>query len=695
MNFIRTTVLVALAIGSSCSHEPRALLSFGESFELNSIEASPGMKVSAAGQGSLRLETGDTKEYRPHLVLRAPGGSWDLRGDDNVLIDVRSTGLNPLSVGCIAGNAGDTPLPTDYVDIPPDVVTEGARRLMPGESGVIRLPLLRERYAEGAIKVEGMRGAPPVMRVKDLGRVTHLTIFVERAIKDFVLEISNVRAAGTYEETNASGELESFYPMIDRFGQYSHGEWPGKTQSENDLAAARRDEEQELSANPGPPGRSRYGGWSAGPQLESTGFFRAVKHEGKWWLVDPDGRLFWSHGTCCVRPGDVTGITDREQLFAFLPEASSPLSRFYSTIPGRGYYRDHDTYRVFSFGLANLFRKYGEDWLQQTAEVAHRRLRSWGMNTMAAWSDRDYYNLRQTPYAATLGSGSRRIPGGVPDAFDPDFRTNVRRRIEAEKGKSVGDPWCIGFFVDNELGWGWDEFSLVLRVLESPPDQPAKRALADDLQSSYSAIQQLNAAWGTDYSSWNALVQRREAPPPERARPDLKSFYAKLANRYYRVIAEEVKRVAPTQLYLGSRFSSFTAAAVNAAAEHCDVVTYNRYYYTVADHRPPVGVDKPILVGEFHFGALDRGELHPGLRQTKDQDERAQTYRDFVLGAVKNPFIVGTHWFQYRDQETTGRADGENYQIGLVDICDRPYPEIIAVTREIGDRMYTIRSGGD
>ena len=43
-----------------------------------------------------------------------------------------------------------------------------------------------------------------------------------------------------------------------------------------------------------------------------------------------------------------------------------------------------------------------------------------------------------------------------------------------------------------------------------------------------------------------------------------------------------------------------------------------------------------------------------------------------------NPLIVGTHWFQYGDQATTGRGDGENYQIGFVDVCDTPYAETIA-----------------
>ena len=112
--------------------------------------------------------------------------------------------------------------------------------------------------------------------------------------------------------------------------------------------------------------------------------------------------------------------------------------------------------------------------------------------------------------------------------------------------------------------------------------------------------------------------------------------------------------------------------AAKAAAKYCDVVGYNRYYYTIENFYMPNGqeidtikFDKPILFGEWHVGALDRGMLHPSLRQTKDQNQRAQAYKDYVLGAMRNPNAVGTIYFQYQDQETTGRVgDGENYQIG-------------------------------
>jgi hypothetical protein len=85
--------------------------------------------------------------------------------------------------------------------------------------------------------------------------------------------------------------------------------------------------------------------------------------------------------------------------------------------------------------------------------------------------------------------------------------------------------------------------------------------------------------------------------------------------------------------------------------------------------------------------------FHTGLRKTANQADRAEKYRSYVRGALENPYLVGTHWFQFGDQATTGRGDGENYQIGFLDICDTPYGETIQAARDVGNSLYQIRLG--
>jgi hypothetical protein len=266
--------------------------------------------------------------------------------------------------------------------------------------------------------------------------------------------------------------------------------------------------------------------------------------------------------------------------------------------------------------------------------------------------------------------------------------------MAARRGGSAGDPWCLGYFSDNEMSWG-DELSLALAALRSPADQPAKRAFVADLEARYGEVEKLNARWGTSHGSWEALRVSREVPDRERARLDLELFYTRTAETYFRGVRDAIREGAPGQLYLGCRFAWVNAWAAAAAAKFCDVVSYNLYQRSIAEFVFNGGEDVPLIVGEFHFGALDRGLFHTGLVPVTDQAARARAYREYVEGALGHPQFVGTHWFQWQDEPTTGRAwDEENYQIGLVDIADTPYRETVEAVREVGLRMYRRRAEG-
>jgi hypothetical protein len=547
-----------------------------------------------------------------------------------------------------------------------------------------------------------MRGNPGGVEAGkgiDAGDVTQIILFVPKPSAEHVFEVRPIRAAGTNDNYKwLELDEKKLFPLIDRYGQFIHKDWPGKTHSDEDLQRRRTQEAADLAAKPGPEDWDQYGGWQSGPKLQATGFFRVQKHEGKWWLVDPEGRLFWSHGSDCIRSGvDATPITDREHYYADLPGRDSPFAVFY----GRGRWAPHGyyqgkSYETFSHSGANLMRKYGDDFARQFNEAAHRRLRSWGMNTIGNWSSREVSLLRKTPYVATIGSGRKTLEGSsgywgkFPDVFDPDFQSSTRKAMAAEKGATAGDPWCLGYFVDNEIAWG-EELSLAEATLKSPPTQAAKKVFLADLKAKYGTIDKLNAAWGTKHASWDTLLESRDAPNRKRAYDDLAAFSTKTAEQYFRVCRDAVHAVAPHQLYLGCRFAWVNDRAVRAAANFCDVISFNIYGRTVTTKRLPEGVDKPIVVGEFHFGALDRGMFHTGLVKTASQQERAAAYKSYVLGALAHPSFIGTHWFQFSDQSTTGRGDGENYQIGLVDICDTPYPETIQAVREVGYGMYKYR----
>jgi hypothetical protein len=694
MKALYLSAFAALVIGFAADTalaEDQILFDFTRGLNVSKIAATDATvsAIESGANASLRVATGHSQPW-PGITLPAPGGQWDLSAYAQVALTLSNIGTNPVTVFCRVDNTG-----ADGTD---HCVTHSLA-VPPGQTDSLLVPLTRTADDKLGGKLFGMRGypaGPSGPGCIDPRRITQLLVFVSQPSADHLFGIQYIRATGSYQPPTARvTDADPFFPFIDAFGQYRHKDWPGKVKSVADLKARREAEVGDLARLPSPKDWDKFGGWAAGPQLKGSGFFRTEKVKGKWWLVDPAGRLFFSHGIDCVQMLDTTPIDERASWFADFPGNQPEFAVFRSRGNAlKGHYEGR-TPECFSFAGANLLRKYGSDWREVYPRLIHQRLRSWGLNTIANWSDGATYRLRLTPYTDSLGSDrAKRIEGSggywgkFPDVFDPGFTDGLRRAMEGMRNNSAGDPWCIGYFSDNEMSWG-DDVSLALGALQSPPGQAAKQTFIADLKAKYADVEKLNEAWGTHHASWEALLQSREAPDKAKASNDLAAFYTRIAEQYFHTVREAIKAVAPNQLYLGCRFAWVNARAAAAAAKYCDVVSYNHYQPNVADFKFNGGADVPLIIGEYHFGALDRGMFHTGLVPVANQPARAEAYKEYVRSALRHPQFVGCHWFQYCDEPTTGRAwDEENYQIGFVDVADTPYAETIAASRAMGDELY-------
>lgn len=482
----------------------------------------------------------------------------------------------------------------------------------------------------------------------------------------------------------------AFMPFIDHYGQFKYREWPGKIHSDDELRAAAAVEEVDLAAHPGPSGWDKFGGWAAGPKFEATGRFHPVKHAGKWWLVDPEGNLFWSFGAIRVTPSSAMTplngtphpswrygrpMPPRHAFFENLPAEDSPFAKFYKTHDELlvGAYLKRGETEWYDFSSSNLYRKYGDGYYAKFADSCHRRLRSWGMNTIANSSDTAICLDDRTPYAERVECVSRFIEGSrgnwwkFRDPYDPSFTEGVRQALE-EHGREAHDPWCIGFFVDNEIVWGDGDTDLARWTLASSEDQPARKVFMKFLAD-------------------------KGVRPENVTVVELRAFTAMITEEYFRKTRETLKSFDPGLAYLGCRFCGAPYKVVEICAKYADVISYNLYTYSLKGWTLPSGIDRPVFLSEFHFGATDRGPFGRSLIECRDQNDRADAIRQFIVDALGNPLIAGIHWHQFSDQATTGRFDGEYFQVGLTDVCDSPYPETIAALRDIGYGLYERRMG--
>ena len=350
--------------------------------------------------------------------------------------------------------------------------------------------------------------------------------------------------------------------------------------------------------------------------------------------------------------------------------------------------------RVFNHYGSNLKRKFGEGYVVAARNLAYDRFHAWGFTTIGNWSDGAVLKNSPMPFTITGSSGHARALAGstgywgkMKDVYDPDFVENTNLAMEKLSTDYRDNPKVVGFFIDNEMSWS----GIAPAALGSPMDQPAREAFIEMLQEQYKDMAALNSAWEMEVQDW-AMLQL-PTPPNRQCRKDCADFEYRFARRYFETVANALKQYAPNHLYLGCRFTPVYCPepVLKACMEVVDVVSYNMYTREIAPDRY-CDFGKPVIFGEFHFGATDRGMFHTGLQAAADQNERAALYAGYIRSLALHPTVIGAHWFKYSDQPTTGRTlDGENYNIGLVNIADVPYFELINAAKDIHSEMYTLR----
>ena len=568
--------------------------------------------------------------------------------------------------------------------------------LNPGETRTLRFRLPHQwLYA-------APQGVPGLCTI-DTARITAIDFalhgWFERIEPGLVnCRLSNFRLEGklTPTEHASPAHMENLFPFIDLYGQYIHADWPEKIHSDADLRAAFEQEKQELDASIRPVEWNRFGGWKNGPQLEATGSFRVEKYQGKWFLVDPAGNLFFSQGmNVLIKHTDPVKLDGHDQWF--VPEIKDHTFQSGTST----YWQPTDRSLQIKYGKMNYTKEF--------YETLAKRLEHWGFNTIGDWGHPDLILQKKMPYTLELTDFDRTMPKLGPkfyDVYDPIYQWKMKNLIELASKRnaavrdSLTDPLCIGYFIDNELEFGnRGSFSFARHVMTAPAEQAAKKAFVAELENRYGTINTLNATWDTAYTDWDAVLESKAVPINEAFRADMERFFTQTVELYFQLCRDAVKSAMPNRLYLGCRFLGHDAThpiLAELCGRYADVFSVNLYRHTPGNFQIDGMPDVPVMIGEFHFSSSlpGRGRFSPDIVAGSDETERAVSYLRYMQGALIHPNIVGAHWFQLRDQPLTGRSDGEGYQIGFVDIADTPYLEMTRTSREIGENMYRYRLNG-
>jgi hypothetical protein len=382
----------------------------------------------------------------------------------------------------------------------------------------------------------------------------------------------------------------------------------------------------------------------------ADGVWKVVVEDGVHWLRTPSGKRFYGCGVNGVHAG-------------YPPEAVQQRPAYY------------------------LWRLYPS--VPAWALTVRERLGTWGFNHVGAWAfGEEMIGLPSTPNL-DLGRLSQALWW---DPFDPSMPTRVTEWAYRLTGPHREAGVRIGYFPDNEIGW-WNA-ALFMFYLAKEWGNTTKQLLWQLLYERY------EGRWPKLLEDWvpaegvEGFPSLRAAGAALRLRPRgdgigvVREFTYRCAERYYRLMHDALRAADPDALIFSDRLPIYYSQdAVRAMAPYVDAVAVN-YNVDEADgwiaHYFFDGLaalsGKGVLVSEFFCAAMENrsGNKNAGhLLTVPTQRERATVVARALQNFARFPQIIGTQWFQYHDEPQGGRPDGEDYNMGLVDIEDQPYEELV------------------
>ena len=502
-------------------------------------------------------------------------------------------------------------------------------------------------------------------------------------------------------------EFPQYFPVpdekrIDEMGQAKNRQWPGKVES---IAQMRSKLHTALSLPDAYAVRDWdiFGGLAEKPLQNGTGYFTKARTNGRWTLVDPLGNPFFSMGPDGVVARADCRVDSTKMMMDWLPPEEDPV---YATMYTHSLWPRRKTeYQrkctLFSFPQANLYRAFGENWHSTWQQLMCRQLKQNGLNTLGNWSDPQILGKVNLPYVTILPEfpdTKVHIFRDFPDVFSKEYREDAKRCAQV-LGRQAQDPLMIGYFLRNEPQWAFvDGLIIADEVLYNPAPSESKQVLIASLKEQYGSVRELAKAWQMPLESFEDLqkpIQNVSSYSAE-ARRDLRAFSVRMLDAYTGIPSAACRAADPNHMNLGMRWAWISDPDLVTGWKHFDVFSINCYAVdptSALDHVVSLGVDLPILIGEYHFGALDAGQSATGLEAVASQKDRGIAYQYYTQRVAAHAYGVGCHWFQCYNQFELGRFDGENYNIGMFDICSLPNETLMHSVRDCSERIYRIKFG--
>ena len=417
----------------------------------------------------------------------------------------------------------------------------------------------------------------------------------------------------------------------------------------------------------------KYGGWR-GIKGEQKGYFHVQNINDRWWIITPEGNVFWSIGMYCVRMGGI-------------PETGT----------GKRAYQE------------SCLKKYGNE--QEWAKATRMQLFKWGFNTIGDWSTESIYREPGFSYVVGINlpkNSENVIPKGsygyFPDVFSKEFAGSVREQMQGlfnNQPYLLDDPQLLGYFLADEPSWYGSKGrrgSLADDFIALDGGKPGKIAWINLLKFKYSDIKKLNTAWQTNYTSFDELLNIDKIKDNPVIEQDKLLFFREIAEEFSKILYLTLRDFDKYHMALGTRPTRLYPEVIEAQGKYCDIFSMSEYGLNQGYQINPKFdetidevykyAQKPIMLGVL-ISAQDTGLPHGIVRTQRD---RGISYWRYLAKVAQHPAIVGVHWYQYFDPPIKC-FDDQTANWGLVNEKDEPYIEAVDSIAQANKMVYAYALG--
>jgi hypothetical protein len=412
----------------------------------------------------------------------------------------------------------------------------------------------------------------------------------------------------------------------------------------------------------------------------SRDFIRVRNIDGVYWLVDPSGKPFVTIGLNHFNAGFLTAPYNREL----------------------------------------MAKKYGDDILGSDGKVNEkslalqgwfasifRNMKAWGFNSfgmhvgreipLTMYRDNVFYLawLKPVPIDGWAANVS------YPDVFSAELEQRVDSYVRSETQKYKDDVNVLGYCYSDIPRWvqvskaegRMVSYPWVATIRSLPAASPGKRAYIAHLQSRHAQLASVNATYGTSAATWKELASVTSWPSPPntaRALQEDEQFAAQIAERWYRLQYECIRRYDSNHLVLGDKLNFNLPPSAHrflypALAKYVDVILI-QFYGDHAERADALrelfaATQTPIINGDSSFAFPNPRQTHSKGIKVGSYREVGQRYAGYLREILQEPYMLGWHYCGYMEG-WAGSAKHLEAQSGLVDPFDRPYMEAVSLITE-------------